>query len=740
MPKIRKTEIIVVVPLLLFYINKIFGFAEIPGFGIVNLIVFLTISIAGFKLYIAPEYKNKVKATLFAIFCGLAFSFGIIAFGAKVYNHQNIVVIVFGSLNFILFTTLIFLVLKSKKHKLTERTVYYKGLLIRSSVILTLCLILILLSFDFINIYLNRDNPVLHSRGLAEKYYEESIELTNQKKNEDGLSSAKKAFNFFKIGYENDSTQYYKAYEVLYNSYWKLILQNVRTGEDEKALEYIRLIKQPLHVWYGDSTREEASIKTIEGEIYQRKEKYKVADSLYIEALHLYKNYFKTKNLYYSLTLQLLANSYREQRYYNDAINLYKSVTYLLNKDTTNYTNSKDNQQPKNIINNAIASANAEIGWTYSLKQVYDSADIYFDKAFETKTYSAYQDYSKSLTKYAYFKLNKGDFHNSKVLMEKALNIVSEEYGENNYDYLYVLDGLNTVNTVLANYKEAEQGCDKALEILKKITSKKDNYFASLVLQLAYVKHHQGFYEIAEKYFKEALSYSNPESIQYADILDALSGLKCDLTKYSEAFDYAQQATTKASNYFEKDDSPHLTKYFRSEAYINYLIENEIQSEKLYLKCFAIDTINKIADKISYGATLNGLGLVKTRRKKYNEADTLYNATLKIYEKQIGKTHPDYATVLYNIAYLRLYENKLIESETLFSQSLNTIISTLGNKHDKVADNLTGLGEIKLKQKKVSEALDHFTKAYEIYKTKFKADHKKVILTAKYIDLCKNKK
>ena len=89
---------------------------------------------------------------------------------------------------------------------------------------------------------------------------------------------------------------------------------------------------------------------------------------------------------------------------------------------------------------------------------------------------------------------------------------------------------------------------------------------------------------------------------------------------------------------------------------------------------------------------------------------------------------------------MRLYENRLIESDTLFSQSLNIIISTLGNKHDKVADNLTGLGEIKLKQKKVSEALDNFTKAYEIYKTKFKADHKKVILTAKYIDLCKNKK
>lgn len=35
--------------------------------------------------------------------------------------------------------------------------------------------------------------------------------------------------------------------------------------------------------------------------------------------------------------------------------------------------------------------------------------------------------------------------------------------------------------------------------------------------------------------------------------------------------------------------------------------------------------------------------------------------------------------------------------------------------------------------------LDYFTKAHNIYRAKFKADHKKVILTAKYIDFCKKR-
>jgi hypothetical protein len=158
MPKIPKTEIFTFGLLLLFYLNKIFGLANIPGFAALNLLVFLIISIGGFSFYRTNEYKSKTKATLFAIYCGLAFAFGIIAFGTKVYNHQNIVLLLFGSLNFILFILLILLRFKSKKANMVERLKYYNGLLVRSSVILSLCIIILLLPFEIINIYLNQAN------------------------------------------------------------------------------------------------------------------------------------------------------------------------------------------------------------------------------------------------------------------------------------------------------------------------------------------------------------------------------------------------------------------------------------------------------------------------------------------------------------------------------------------------------------------------------------------------------
>ena len=735
----RKTEIVLLGLLFLLYVNKILGLAEIPVFVLLNLVIFLTIAIGGFRLYRAAEYKDKTKATLLSVYCGLAFAFGIISFQAKIWNHTNTVVLVLGSLNIILVPILIVLLVRSKKANAPESTRYFKGLLIRSSVLLFLSLTILFIPFYILNLYLNKDVPELQNRGFGRDYYYKSIALSSQEKYEDGLSYAQKSMAAYRIGYGNDSTDYDCVYEAFYNAYWGLILQNVKEGKDDKALEYIQLIQQPMKLWYGDSTTQEATIETVAGEIYQRKDKYEIADSLFSDALQLYKHYYKTKNLYYTSTLQLLAKSYREQHYYSHSIRLYKAVVDIMENDSTTYTSSMDKEKAENLVKNTIANANAEIGWLYSLKQIYDSADFFFDKAFETKTFVQYNSYPKLRAKYAYHNLFKGDFHKAKTLMEEALKIQSEASGEEGYDYLYVLSGLNEVNTNLADYKEAEQGCNKAIEILKKMTSEKDDYYASMILQLAYVKHQQGFYDEAEKLYNEALIHSDPKSLQYADIQKALSGLKSDLSYYPEALELAEQATKTAEDHFEKNDNHFLTEYFRNEAYVNYLVGNTDNAQKIYLTCYSIDTTNKMKDKISYGGTLNGLGLVKTRQKKYAEADTLYDAVLKIYEKQIGKDHPDYATVLYNKACLKFDAGNLAESETLFNQSMQIIIKTLDGKHDKVADDLMGLGEIRLKQKRMPEALDYFSRALDIYKAKFKADHKKVIEAAKYVAMCKGK-
>ena len=545
--------------------------------------------------------------------------------------------------------------------------------------------------------------------------------------------------NSYKIAWGHDSTRYWEVYDAFFQSYFGLIQNNFQAGNYQKVLDYNELIQTPMEIWYGDSCKQEAMVMTMVAGVYQHEEKYNIADSLYIEALNIYKHYFKSKNLYYSSTLQLLANSYREQYYYKDAIDLYESVIYLLQKDTSNYTSSKQSEEAKFIIENSIASANAEMAWTYSLNQNYDTAMIIFERALATESFKNHKNYPTTLTRFAYNTLYKGNYKKAKERMIVAVQTALEAFGEIDYDYLYALEGLNSINTTLAEYNEAEKGCIRAISLLNKITDQKNDYCASLIFSLGQVKYNQAAYDSSLMLFNQALKYTSENTLQYADILVSLSGLNGDLINYNEAYSQAKQASKIANDYFEKEDSPFMAKYLRNEAYVNYLLGEYIKADKLYQKCYSIDTTNGNEDKISFAATLNGIGLIKTERNDFKVADTLFNNSLKIYQNKIGINNPNYATVLYNRAYLRLKQKKYNEAEDLFNESLSIIGQTVNDRHDKVADNYTGLGEIKLKQKDYETALDYFEKAYLIYKDKFGDEHNKVTLTSKYIEICKKK-
>jgi hypothetical protein len=283
----KKTEIFAFGLIILLYINKILGLAEIKIFVIINLIVFLTLSIFGHKLYKPKTYKNEKKATLFAVFCGLAFSFGIISFGAKVWNHTNIVTLVLSIPNLILFSFLLFKIKKNREIKSSERNQFYKNLLIRSSAIIFLVITVMLLPHYIINSYVNKEEPILHNRGLAKLYYHQSIELSSQEKFDNALIYAKKSLSSSDIAWGENNTNYQQPYEALYKSYIGLIKKECQDGNEEKVLKYSKAVKKPIRIWYGDSTKQEASINTFVAKIHQDRGNYKLSDSLYVESLYI---------------------------------------------------------------------------------------------------------------------------------------------------------------------------------------------------------------------------------------------------------------------------------------------------------------------------------------------------------------------------------------------------------------------------------------------------------------------
>ena len=67
-----------------------------------------------------------------------------------------------------------------------------------------------------------------------------------------------------------------------------------------------------------------------------------------------------------------------------------------------------------------------------------------------------------------------------------------------------------------------------------------------------------------------------------------------------------------------------------------------------------------------------------THQGKYAEAEPLYQRSLAIREKALGKDHPDVATSLNNLAALYHNQGKYAEAEPLYQRSLAIWEKALG--------------------------------------------------------------
>ena len=70
---------------------------------------------------------------------------------------------------------------------------------------------------------------------------------------------------------------------------------------------------------------------------------------------------------------------------------------------------------------------------------------------------------------------------------------------------------------------------------------------------------------------------------------------------------------------------------------------------------------------------------------RYAEAEPLYRRSLAIWEKQLGRDHPDVATSLNNLADLYQAMGRYAEAEPLYRRSLAIREKQLGRDHPDVA-------------------------------------------------------
>jgi tetratricopeptide (TPR) repeat protein len=113
-------------------------------------------------------------------------------------------------------------------------------------------------------------------------------------------------------------------------------------------------------------------------------------------------------------------------------------------------------------------------------------------------------------------------------------------------------------------------------------------------------------------------------------------------------------------------------------------------------------------------------------RALFGEAEPLYRRSLAIYEKALGRDHPEVARSLNNLAGVFSNQGKFSEAEPLHQRSLAIREKALGPDHPEVAASLNNLAALFRDQGKYGEAEPLYQRSLAIWKEAFGPDHPNV--------------
>jgi tetratricopeptide (TPR) repeat protein len=149
----------------------------------------------------------------------------------------------------------------------------------------------------------------------------------------------------------------------------------------------------------------------------------------------------------------------------------------------------------------------------------------------------------------------------------------------------------------------------------------------------------------AEKIFQKVRSQGKEKAAEAAYQLAQLSYGRID---YAAAYQYSKEAA---------DLQPDNPLYLNEAGYIAYTVGRYSEADPLYQRSLAIIEKALGKDHPFMATSLNNLALLYQAQGKYDQAELLYQRSLAIDEKALGKDHPKTKTVKNNLKKLQARKN-----------------------------------------------------------------------------------
>ena len=130
---------------------------------------------------------------------------------------------------------------------------------------------------------------------------------------------------------------------------------------------------------------------------------------------------------------------------------------------------------------------------------------------------------------------------------------------------------------------------------------------------------------------------------------------------------------------------------------------------------------------------VNALGVLRTKQKRCEEAETLLDEALTGQQVKLGPDHPDTLMTIHDFGVLRREQNACDEAEKLLTQALNGRQTKFGPDHPACFESMHELALLYLAQRDYENAAPLLIEAYNGRKTKLRPNHPHTVESLKQL-------
>ena len=494
------------------------------------------------------------------------------------------------------------------------------------------------------------------------------VKFTEAKNYKKAIEFAEKAKTLANKEFGTDHNYYVTACYNLAKLYHKI--KNYKKAE----ILYTET-KEKFEINWGTENASFASLCNNFGSLYLDMGNYPMAEQLYIEEKSIKERVLGKQHTSYAGSCNNLASLYSDIGKYQKAEGLYIEAK----KITENLYGRKHRKYI--IVCNNLATLYSDIGNYNKAELLYVESKTLNESLFGKK----HAEYAISCNNLAELYSIVGEYQKAGLLFIEAKSVIEKTLGIENAHYATICGNLAGLYKKTGNYQKAEQLYLEAKKIDEAVYGKQHASYATSCNNFAELYVFMGNYPKAEKLYLESKKISEnvfgKESSEYATSCNNLAALYKNMSGSTKIFNNKANALAK----------------------IGQLL---IEAKNIYDKIYGKNHIN-------YANACNNLALIyseigdlaknpKQRQEYYRKAEYLYLETKNIFDKALGKQHPDYATSCSNLAELyRIIGNSVKlpgqkneyykRAKPLYIEALKIYEKTYGKKYYKYASTCTNL-------------------------------------------------